>query len=38
MRIASYELAYRMQTEAVDVGNLADETDETLAMYGVRRQ
>jgi hypothetical protein len=34
-RIASYELAYRMQTEAVDVGNLTDETAETLAMYGV---
>jgi Protein of unknown function (DUF1501) len=34
-RIASYELAYRMQTEALDVGNLADETPETLAMYGV---
>ena len=34
-RIASYELAYRMQTEAVDVGNLADETAETLALYGI---
>lgn len=34
-RIATYELAYRMQTEAADVGDLADESAETLALYGV---
>jgi hypothetical protein len=34
-RIASYELAYRMQTEASDVGDLSRETPETLEMYGV---
>jgi hypothetical protein len=34
-RIATYELAYRMQAEAADVGDLADESAETLALYGV---
>jgi hypothetical protein len=34
-RIATYELAYRMQAEAADVGDLSDETPETLALYGV---
>ena len=34
-RIATYELAYRMQAEAADVGELADESAETLALYGV---
>jgi|694.fasta_scaffold47810_2 hypothetical protein len=34
-RIATYELAYRMQAEAADVGDLSDETAETLAKYGV---
>jgi len=34
-RIASYELAYRMQTEASDVGDLSGETAETLALYSV---
>jgi hypothetical protein len=34
-RIANYELAYRMQAEASAVGDLSDETAETLALYGV---
>jgi uncharacterized protein (DUF1501 family) len=34
-RIATYELAYRMQTEAADVGDLADESAETLALYRI---
>jgi hypothetical protein len=34
-RIASYELAYRMQSEALDVGNLAGESKDTLESYGV---
>ena len=34
-RIANYELAYRMQVEASAVGDLSDETAETLALYGV---
>jgi hypothetical protein len=34
-RIASYELAYRMQAEALDVGDLAHETQATREMYGV---
>ena len=34
-RIAAYELAYRMQAEALDVGDLKDETQATLEMYGV---
>jgi len=34
-RIASYELAYRMQTEASNVGDLSRETAATLEMYGV---
>ncbi len=34
-RIASYELAYKMQSEALDVGNLGDESSETLALYGL---
>ncbi len=34
-RIASYELAYRMQSEALDVGDLSSETPETLALYGL---
>ena len=35
-RIASYELAYRMQSEALGVGDLSGETKETLDMYGVQ--
>jgi hypothetical protein len=34
-RIASYELAYRMQAEAMDVGDLATEPKETLREYGI---
>jgi hypothetical protein len=34
-RIAAYELAYRMQSEALDVGDLGSETKATLEMYGV---
>jgi len=34
-RIASYELAFRMQAEAPDVVELADETAETQALYGM---
>ena len=34
-RIASYELAYRMQAEALDVGELSRETAATRAAYGV---
>src|SRR5262249_52088203 len=34
-RIASYELAYRMQSEALDVGDLSPESPETLALYGL---
>ena len=36
-RIASYELAFRMQSAALDVGNLAAENQQTLADYGVDR-
>jgi len=34
-RIRSYELAFRMQTEAPQVFDIAGETRQTLAMYGV---
>jgi hypothetical protein len=34
-RIRSYELAFRMQTEAPQVFDLSGETRQTLAMYGV---
>jgi uncharacterized protein (DUF1501 family) len=34
-RIASYELAYRMQSEALGIGDFRDETTATLDMYGV---
>ncbi len=34
-RIASYELAYRMQAAALDVGNLADESAAIRESYGV---
>jgi hypothetical protein len=33
-RIASYEMAYRLQTSAPELMNLKTETKETLAMYG----
>lgn len=34
-RIASFELAYRMQTAAPEVQDLRDETAETLRLYGL---
>jgi hypothetical protein len=34
-RIASYELAFRMQAEAPEAVNLADETAETQQLYGL---
>lgn len=37
-RIASYELAYRMQSEAPDLIDFSDESDATLEMYGVNRE
>jgi hypothetical protein len=37
-RIASYELAFRMQAEAPGVVDLSDETAETQALYGMDRK
>jgi hypothetical protein len=37
-RIASYELAYRMQSAAPELIDLSGETKETLEMYGVGRE
>ena len=37
-RIASYELAYRMQSAAPDLIDLADESEATLEKYGVNRE
>ncbi|MBQ17365.1 MAG: sulfatase [Planctomycetaceae bacterium] len=37
-RIASYELAYRMQTSAPDLIDLSGETKATRALYGVDRK
>ncbi len=37
-RIASYELAYRMQSAAPELIDLSDESDRTLELYGVRRE
>lgn len=34
-RISSYDLAFKMQTEAPEVFDLSGETRETLALYGV---
>ena len=34
-RIASYELAYRMQSEAPEAVNIAEETQETQSLYGL---
>ncbi len=34
-RIASYELAFRMQMEAPELMDFRDESEETLAMYGL---
>jgi len=37
-RMNSYELAYRMQSEAPDAVDLKQESESTLAMYGVGQQ
>jgi hypothetical protein len=37
-RVASYELAFRMQTEGPSVFDLGGETKETLRLYGVGEQ
>ncbi|MEZ5942616.1 MAG: DUF1501 domain-containing protein [Planctomycetaceae bacterium] len=37
-RIASYELAYRMQAEAPEAVDLSQETEETQRMYGIGEQ
>ncbi|MFN9718723.1 MAG: DUF1501 domain-containing protein, partial [Planctomycetota bacterium] len=37
-RINSYELAFRMQSEAPEAVNLSQETAETLRMYGIGQQ
>ena len=37
-RIKSYDLAFRMQTEAPDVFNLGNETQETLDLYGIGQE
>ena len=37
-RIASFELAFRMQAEAPEAVDLSLETSETLALYGVNRE
>jgi hypothetical protein len=37
-RIASYELAYRMQAAAPEAVDLTNETAETLALYGLDKQ
>ena len=34
-RIASYELAFRMQMEGPDLMDFSDESEDTLAMYGI---
>ena len=34
-RIASYELAFRMQSEALDIGEMSQETEATQNAYGV---
>lgn len=36
-RIASFEMAYRMQTSAPELIDLSGETSETLALYGIER-
>jgi hypothetical protein len=37
-RIASYELAYRMQSAAPEAVDLADETEQTLHLYGLHEK
>jgi hypothetical protein len=34
-RIESFELAYRMQAEAVELTNFSNESKETISMYGI---
>jgi hypothetical protein len=36
-RIRTFETAFHMQTEARDVFDLAEESDETLSLYGIKR-
>ncbi|MCD0463415.1 DUF1501 domain-containing protein [Roseiconus lacunae] len=36
-RIESYEMAYRMQARAPELMDFSDESDDTLAMYGMSR-
>ncbi len=36
-RIESYEMAYRMQTRAPELMDFSKESDDTLTMYGTRR-
>jgi hypothetical protein len=35
-RVASYEMAYRMQSSAPELIDLSQETEQTLAMYGAK--
>ena len=35
-RIATYEMAYRMQSSAPELMDLSEETEETLKLYGVK--
>ena len=37
-RIASYELAYRMQAEGLDLGDLSKETEATRRLYGIEQK
>ncbi|MCS7469921.1 DUF1501 domain-containing protein [Stieleria sp. ICT_E10.1] len=37
-RIESYEMAYRMQTRAPELMDFSGESDDTLAMYGTKRE
>jgi hypothetical protein len=37
-RIASYELAYRMQAEGLDLGDLSKETEATRRLYGLEQK
>jgi hypothetical protein len=37
-RLASYELAYRMQSSALEIGNLEQETQHTQRSYGLEHQ
>jgi hypothetical protein len=37
-RMRTFETAFHMQTEASDVFDLSRETDETLALYGMKRE